>query len=489
MHSRQSSSTGSFVQDMSQEINDAVQMQTRAADTRRKMTERYHAAVVRGRHPRSFPRDSALWVHAKESKQRQVRLQRGQSLASVVGGDRSVFSQLSFQGSTYSAVPGHEDPSYHPQHSAWSSQQGSLDLGAPPGTAGMGMFPPVYGGSAPGTQESQFGTDEQLTPSQLSQLPLHEQVEERSNRANKSRQKIAEDQRVKAFQFGRRMSIARTKANKQSHASIAAEAAAKSRQGVGRNQRKSSNHRNNNGNGNRSLSSSGSQSSMHSVTPAEAVAMTRANTRQSRQGTANTRTSTRTSTRGQGPMGLGANLSGINLGNDASKGSKATSPYEEDTIPEFTDSPQVSVFYGSTIALQMSDGRYLSVEEDSGKITCRHWPDVEDIGIRQQSTHPKDPKSVPARCLLTLTNLKDVHNSDPIHYGDPVYLVVASGSGIPDWKHGSLIGAQIEHGTFKYEEGKKKKHSSVFLSFFLLLRSFCFFVLFVFYFLSFRTYI
>ena len=54
------------------------------------------------------------------------------------------------------------------------------------------------------------------------------------------------------------------------------------------------------------------------------------------------------------------------------------SPYEEDTVPEFTDSSQVSVFYGSTIALQMSDGRFLSVEEDTGK---GGWFDgVEDVG-------------------------------------------------------------------------------------------------------------
>ena len=46
-------------------------------------------------------------------------------------------------------------------------------------------------------------------------------------------------------------------------------------------------------------------------------------------------------------------------------------------MPEFTDSSQVSVFYGSTIALQMSDGRFLSVEEDTGK---GGWFDgVEDI--------------------------------------------------------------------------------------------------------------
>ena len=107
------------------------------------------------------------------------------------------------------------------------------------------------------------------------------------------------------------------------------------------------------------------------------------------------------------------------------KGANALSPYEEDTIPEFTDSALVSVFYGSTIALQMSDGRFMSVEEDTGKVSCRHWPDVEERGIRQQSSHPNDPRSVPARCLLTLTNLKDVNSSDPIHYGDSVYLVLS----------------------------------------------------------------
>ena len=59
-------------------------------------------------------------------------------------------------------------------------------------------------------------------------------------------------------------------------------------------------------------------------------------------------------------MGLGANLSGVSSTTGLAKdGAKAMSPYEEDTIPEFTDSPQVSVFYGSTIALQMSDGRFL----------------------------------------------------------------------------------------------------------------------------------
>jgi hypothetical protein len=460
--SRQSTANShhSLMEHMSHEAANAVQVQSRAAETRRKMTERYHMAVVRGRHPRSFPRDSALWVHANQSKERQVRLRRGQSLASVVGGDRSVFSSLSFQGSTYSALPGQDDPSYHPQHSAWSSQQGSLDLEAPPGTAGMGMFPPVYG-SAPGTQESHYqgGHGEQLTGHQLGQLPLAHQVDERTHRASNSRshEKQAEDQKVKSFQFGRRLSIQRTKVNGRhggSQAAMAAEAAAKSRHG-GRHQRRSRGGGNagggsggsgGSGGGRRSTTSASisSSGSMNSVSPADAVAQVRAS--QTRQSTMSS-----SSRRVQGPMGLGANLSGVSMTTGLAKdGAKALSPYEEDTIPEFTDSPQVSVFYGSTIALQMTDGRFLSVEEGSGKITCRHWPDVEDIGIRQQSNHPNDPRCVPARCLLTLTNLKDVNNSDPIHYGDPVYLVVTSGSGIPDWKHGSLIGAQIEHGAYVF---------------------------------------
>ena len=427
---------------MSDMQHEAVHMQTQAAETRRKMTERYHMAVVRGRHPRSFPRNSALWIHANNSKERSVRLHRGQSLASVVGGDPSIFSSLSFQGSSFSAAPGQEDPSYHPQHSAWSSQQGgSLDLGAPPGTAGMGMFPPVYpGGSAPGTQES----------------GRHHHQHQHQQQGQEGGSMVEEAQRISQFQMGRRMSVHRVKAAKanakiqdtigQQHRSatgMAAEASAKSRR------RQNGSMRQNSQGSTRSITSS------TSITPAEAVAQVRQQTTGSnlssaggggRHSTAATSASSRSSsTRRSSPMGLGANLSGVNMSNDASAGAKALSPYEEDTVPEFTDSSQVSVFYGSTIALQMSDGRFLSVEEETGQVTCRHWPNVEDIGIRQESTHPNDPRSVPARCLLTLTNLKDVHSSDPIHYGDPVYLVLTSGSGIPDWKHGALVGAQIEH--------------------------------------------
>jgi hypothetical protein len=457
------------------DMREAIRNQSRAAETRRRMTERYHAAVVRGRHPRSFPRTSALWVHANASKERSVRLLRGQSLASVVGGDPRVFSSLTFQGSQLDDLM--DEPSYTPGMSGggWTSSAGSgsrsLDLNAPPGTAGMGMFPPLHGGgSAPGTA----GAMDRVTGGGGGGGGGGGDGGENSRHGGKperrSRHQRDQDRSVAKFQFGRRLSIGRKVAEGAQASAVAAAARAS---GKARGGRKGAKRGRRHGKQRRG-----------SVSPSEALAQVRKRTSEDGGGVggggvgggsaldadiypgvghSHSRASGRGSTtqssthssreparnkveKGARPMGLGANLSGVSSSTGlANEGAKAKSPYEEDTIPEFTDSKQVSVFYGSTIALQMSDGRFLSIEEDSGRVSCRHWPDVEDIGIRQQATHPNDPRSVPARCLLTLTNLRDMNSSDPIHYGDPVHLVVASGSGIPDWKNGSLIGAQIEH--------------------------------------------
>jgi hypothetical protein len=273
--SRVSSAADHDAQHKQEELEDAVRNQTHAAQTRRQMTERYHQAVVRGRHPRSFPRDSALWVHANQSKERSVRLKRGQSLASVVGGDPSVFQSVTFQGSqiSYDDIDG--DPSFHPSRSAWSSQQGSgggsLDLGAPPGTAGMGMFPPMFG-SAPGTQESQYlmGASGELGERSASGVLRKEE-------------EILEERKIASFQFGRRLSIQRTNAVK------AAAKASSQQQGNRRRQQ-------NQGGGNRrkisgmqqqqqrrhrattlgTAESSMSTSSLSSVSPHDALAQVRA---------------------------------------------------------------------------------------------------------------------------------------------------------------------------------------------------------------------
>ena len=260
-------------------LDDAVLNQTHAAQTRREMTERYHLAVVRGRHPRSFPRDSALWVHTNQSKERSIRLKRGQSLASVVGGDPSVFQSVTFQGSriSYDDIDG--DPSYHPSQSAWSSQQGSgsgsLDLGAPPGTAGMGMFPPVFG-SAPGTQESQYLTS------------ASGEIGERSaSGVLRKDDDIQEERKIASFQFGRRLSIQRTNAVK-----AAAKASSQHQQGNRRRQQNQGNRRKTSGMQQQqqqqqqqrrhrattlgTAQSSMSTSSLSSVSPHDALAQVRA---------------------------------------------------------------------------------------------------------------------------------------------------------------------------------------------------------------------
>ena len=218
------SSADHHAQHEQEALDDAVLNQTHAAQTRREMTERYHLAVVRGRHPRSFPRDSALWVHTNQSKERSIRLKRGQSLASGVGGDPSVFQSVTFQGSQISYDDIDADPSFHPSRSAWSSQQegsgsGSLDLGAPPGTAGLGMFPPVFG-SAPGTQESQYLTS------------ASGEIGERSaSGVLRKDDDIQEERKIASFQFGRRLSIQRTNAVK-----AAAKASSQHQQGNRRRQ-------------------------------------------------------------------------------------------------------------------------------------------------------------------------------------------------------------------------------------------------------------
>ena len=207
------------------EMREAVRNQSRAAATRREMTERYHAAVVRGRHPRSFPRTSALWVHANASKERSVRLMRGQSLASVVGGDPHVFSSLAFQGSQVV-----DEPSYTPGMSrgGWTSSAGSgsrIDLNAPPGTAGMGMLPPLHGGgSIPGTASSVRSITNYKGNYQAN----------RQQHGSRTQLQQEQDRSVAKFQFGRRLSIGRKVAAGAQASAVAAAARASGKARGGR---------------------------------------------------------------------------------------------------------------------------------------------------------------------------------------------------------------------------------------------------------------
>ena len=91
------------------------------------------------------------------------------------------------------------------------------------------------------------------------------------------------------------------------------------------------------------------------------------------------------------------------------------------------------MFYGSVVALQMSDGKYLTVMEDTGEIKAHSWPGIEKYGIRQKATNP-GPDAQNGRMLFTVYDMRNPGNQEPIKYGDPVWFTVCTGNGIPSWK-------------------------------------------------------
>ena len=127
-------------------------------------------------------------------------------------------------------------------------------------------------------------------------------------------------------------------------------------------------------------------------------------------------------------------------------------PKKKVVLPEFTSILNATVFYGSVVALQMSDGKYLTVMEDTGIIKAHHWPHIEKYGIRQKATHP-GPDEQNGRMLFTLYDMRNPGNQEPIKYGDPVWFAVCSGNGggrakgtptpASAWRQGSCIAARI----------------------------------------------
>ena len=132
--------------------------------------------------------------------------------------------------------------------------------------------------------------------------------------------------------------------------------------------------------------------------------------------------------------------------NNGSKVSEASQKIhfrgKKEVLPEFTSILNATVFYGSVVALQMSDGKYLTVMEDTGEIKAHSWPGIEKYGIRQKATNP-GPDAQNGRMLFTLYDMRNPGNQEPIKYGDPVWFTVCTGNGIPSWKKGSCIAARI----------------------------------------------
>ena len=111
--------------------------------------------------------------------------------------------------------------------------------------------------------------------------------------------------------------------------------------------------------------------------------------------------------------------------------------------PEFTSIENATIFYGSVVAFQSGDGKYLTVDEVSGRTITHHWPHVEKYGIRQRATHP-GPDDQNGRMLFTLYDMRNPASQEPIHYGDPVWLAISPGNGHHDWRRGSVLAAHID---------------------------------------------
>ena len=76
-----SANFASFLKDATD--NEEVDIRDKAIEQRRRVTEKYHAAIERGRHPRSFGRVNDLWRHIKQAESRRTSVKRGQKLRKV----------------------------------------------------------------------------------------------------------------------------------------------------------------------------------------------------------------------------------------------------------------------------------------------------------------------------------------------------------------------------------------------------------------------
>jgi hypothetical protein len=535
-----------------QQANEEVDVRDKAVEQRRQITERYHAAIERGRHPRSFGRVNDLWRHIKNAEGRRTSVARGQRLRRVSSlpteltpikvkeekrvrnvKRRSLNSAASSDdnSSDYSddlddSDDGNEayvttrqhgynnsnslksrSNSYGGNNSRASSRgQGNIrDRTRPTGVLNMAALKAERKGkkdekSVPPSREAQY----QIRPTSgdetdvVAQLQKQKRIEEKHGSVERRTHKL-----------GRKMSMFRIN-----------DAAIKDLpRMVGRREMQGGNLVANGG----KKSKKYSQDELSSVPPEIAQARRRKmkkkrytqrlvgldgrgeseydptpdkverveSRRQSYFGTFpvnNNNNSGNNASTLRVPKGLAPEIalkqidsqkksiidleaSTTSLGEGGNEETKVSSSSnnnksndgvaqqkvqlrakKKEVLPEFTSILNATVFYGSVVALQMSDGKYLTVMEDTGEIKAHHWPGVEKYGIRQKATHP-GPDAQNGRMLFTLYDMRNPGNQEPIKYGDPVWFAVCAGNGggrakgtpTPPsaWKLGSCISARI----------------------------------------------
>jgi hypothetical protein len=421
----------------------------KAVDERRLYTERYHAAIERGRHPRSFRRENDLWKHISRADERRISVQRGQRLRRVSsvptgmvappsrGDDFSVDEGWGEDdgGSTQSAGNQFGRPRSDSQGSRRSS---NASAGRQHGTTpGLSM---VHGNGEVSKVESAIRPLTRGEIEIMAQLEKHKKKENKHGSVERRNHKLS-----------RRMSMHRVSdAQMKGLAEMAGRREIDAEHGSRRKMKKRYTQR-------LVGVETGGEKEYEPMSDAQYRAMKKPSGRRrsyfgavkhgvdgsNRQRQAmSPNTAVREVRKFQAREGLVKTKQKEMEQQQGARGTPAAKKRAKTSLPEFTSIENATIFYGSVVAFQMSDGKFLTVEEDTGKMIAHHWPGVEKYGIRQLATHP-GPDAQNGRMLFMLYDMRNPGNQEPIRYGDPVWLSVCTGNGIPNWRKGSCVAARI----------------------------------------------
>ena len=365
----------------------------RAENARREKAERNHGAIARGRHPRSFGLESDLWKHIKRANARRINVLRGQGLSKVASSP--TFPQrLGSRGSSgyASSAEGDDDQGYsnHSQRMGLQDQSGR--------NSDLSMI------NKDGKKLKVESAIRPLSPHEveiMAQLEKHAQIQEKHGSTERRGHKL-----------GRRMSVHRITDAKQKNLPSMIP---KDEQG------------------NR-INFARQEPSVYDDDDDELPPPPRRSHHKQHNPAM--------VPHGAHPPASPMVTSGARTPKSARDVRVKKISTKKETLPEFTSIENATVFYGSVVAFQTSDGKFLTIQEDTGKIVSHHWPEIEKYGIRQKATHP-GPDAQNGRMLFTLYDMRNPANQEPIRFGDPVWLAVCPGNGIKTWQKGSCLAARI----------------------------------------------
>ena len=507
-----SANFASFLQDATD--NEEVDIRDKAVEQRRRVTERYHAAIERGRHPRSFGRVNDLWRHIKQAESRRSSVKRGQKLRKVSSLPISLtpvkandedgrvvtrrrqlaqrsddeYSDLSEQDGDPAYIMGipnvktiEDKPRSRSGSYADSTGRGIARRSSSLSWQKMKQEKRSAPRSKPSSREEMY----QIRPLTGDEAGVNAQLE-KQRKIEESHGSVER----RTHKLGRRMSMFRVKdaaikslprmvGRREMQGDVAGASggnrkADKSESGsLPEGYQKKRRNRREKRYTQRLVGLDGMSDTEYDPTPdmvqkkpekrktyfgaAKIARDGMKHAKKVQQGLTPT-AALKEVQQEKKMLNLGVGVSSLSVANNEKQNSRngennngskmSEAPQKvhlrakKEVLPEFTSILNATVFYGSVVALQMSDGKYLTVIEDTGEIKAHSWPGIEKYGIRQKATNP-GPDAQNGRMLFTLYDMRNPGNQEPIKYGDPVWFVVCTGNGIPSWKKGSCIAAKI----------------------------------------------